>query len=103
MAFKELYQPVHTIIGEGCINEIPRHIEAFGGTKALIVTDPGLLKIGTVKMVTDVLDKVSMPYAIYSDVKPNPTSMQLRMSMIPRAVILSLESAAVLPSMLPRV
>ena len=73
MAFKELYQPVHLIIGEGCINEIPRHIEAFGGTKALIVTDPGLVKIGTVKMVTDVLDRVSMPYAMYSDVKPNPT------------------------------
>ena len=73
MSYKELYQPVHTIIGEGCIREIPRHIEAFGGTKALVVTDPGLLKIGTVKMVTDVLDSVSMPYAIYSDVKPNPT------------------------------
>ncbi len=73
MAFKELYQPVHTIIGEGCINEIPRHINAFGGTKALVVTDPGLLQIGTVKMVTDVLDGVNIPYAIYSKVKPNPT------------------------------
>lgn len=73
MAFKELYQPVHTIIGEGCIQEIPRHIAAFGGTKALVVTDPGLLQIGTVKMVTDVLDSVPIPYAMYSDVKPNPT------------------------------
>ena len=73
MGFTELYQPVHTIIGEGCINEMPRHIEAFGGTKALVVTDPGLVKIGTVKIVTDVLDKVNIPYAIYSDVKPNPT------------------------------
>ena len=56
VAFKELYQPVHTIIGEGCIHEIPRHISSFGGTKALVVTDPGLEKIGTLKMVTDVLD-----------------------------------------------
>lgn len=73
MSFKELYQPVHTIIGEGCIHEIPRHIEAFGGTKALIVTDKGLVKIGTVKMVTDVLDAVGLPYVIYSGVLPNPT------------------------------
>lgn len=73
MAYKELYQPVHTIIGEGCINEIPRHIDNIGCKKALIVTDPGLLKIGTVKMVTDVLDKAGKPYTIYSDVKPNPT------------------------------
>ncbi|MDO4976012.1 MAG: iron-containing alcohol dehydrogenase [Eubacteriales bacterium] len=73
MAFKELYQPVHTIIGEGCIHEIPRHINNIGVNKALIVTDEGLVKIGTVKMVTDVLDEAGKPYAIYSGVKPNPT------------------------------
>lgn len=73
MSFKELYQPVHTIIGEGCINEIPRHIRNIGGKKALIVTDEGLVKIGTVKMVTDVLDKAGNPYVVFSDVKPNPT------------------------------
>lgn len=73
MNFKELYQPVHTIIGEGCINEIPRHVDHFGGTKALIVTDEGLVKIGTVKMVTDVLDRAGRAYAVFSDVKPNPT------------------------------
>ena len=73
MNFKELYQPVHTIIGEGCINEIPRHVDHFGGTNALIVTDEGLVKIGTVKMVTDVLDRAGRAYAVFSDVKPNPT------------------------------
>ncbi len=73
MSYKELYQPVHLIIGEGCIREIPRHIDTFGGKKALIVTDRGLLKIGTVKMITDVLDGVGKPYAIFADVLPNPT------------------------------
>ena len=73
MSFKELYQPVHTIIGEGCIKEIPRHIRHIGASKALIVTDEGLVKIGTVKMVTDVLDASSNSYVIYSGVKPNPT------------------------------
>lgn len=73
MSFKELYQPVHTIIGEGCINEIPRHVNNIGATKALIVTDEGLVKIGTVKMVTDVLDRAGKSYVIYSGVKPNPT------------------------------
>lgn len=73
MSFKELYQPVHTIIGEGCINEIPRHVNNIGAEKALIVTDEGLVKIGTVKMVTDVLDRAGKSYVIYSGVKPNPT------------------------------
>lgn len=73
MPFKELYQPVHIIIGEGCINEIPRHIHNVHGTKALVVTDPGLVKIGTVAMVTKVLEASNLPYVIYSNVKPNPT------------------------------
>ena len=73
MSFKELYQPVHTIIGEGCIKEIPRHVKNIGVNKALIVTDEGLVKIGTVKMVTDVLDASGNSYVIYSGVKPNPT------------------------------
>ena len=73
MSYKELYQPVHTIIGEGCINEIPRHITNIGGTKALVVTDEGLIKVGTVKMVTDVLDASHKPYCTFSGVKPNPT------------------------------
>lgn len=73
MSFKELYQPVHTIIGEGCIKEIPRHVKNIGVNKALIVTDEGLVKIGTVKMVTDVLDASGNSYVVYSGVKPNPT------------------------------
>ena len=73
MAFKELYQPVHTIIGEGCIHEIPRHIDDLGVKKALVVTDEGLVKIGTVQMVLDVLDAAGKPYDIYTGVKPNPT------------------------------
>lgn len=33
----------------------------------------GLYKIGTVKKVTDVLDRAGKPYALYTGVKPNPT------------------------------
>lgn len=49
MNYKELYQPAHTIIGKGCIQEIPRYIDTIAGNKALVVTDEGLYKIGTVK------------------------------------------------------
>jgi len=73
MNYKELYQPAHTIIGKGCIQEIPKHIDTIAGKKALVVTDEGLYKIGTVKKVTDVLDHAGKPYALYTGVKPNPT------------------------------
>lgn len=73
MNYRELYQPAHTIIGKGCINEIPRHIDLISGRKALIVTDEGLVKIGTTKKVTDVLERSGKRYVLYTGVKPNPT------------------------------
>lgn len=59
--------------GKGAINEIPELIKSKGLKKALVVTDPDLVKFGVVKNVTDLLDKNGMAYEIYSDVKPNPT------------------------------
>ena len=43
MNYKELYQPAHTIIGKGCIQEIPKHIDTIAGKKALVVTDEGIV------------------------------------------------------------
>lgn len=59
--------------GPGARKELPEVIKRIGKTKAFIVTDGGLVKFGVAKMVTDVLDKASIPYEIFSDVKPNPT------------------------------
>ena len=76
MNYKELYQPAHTIIGKGCIQEIPRYIDTIAGNKALVVTDEGLYKIGTVKKVTDVLDRAGKPEL--SQIRPYPWSMRRR-------------------------
>lgn len=59
--------------GPGARKELPGVVVNLGKKKALIVTDAGLVKFGVVKMVTDVLDAASLPYDIFSDVKPNPT------------------------------
>ncbi len=69
----ELFQPVHTLIGKGSIGEIPRYIRKLNVNKALIVTDEGLCKIGTVGKITEVLDRARLPYEIYNKVLPNPT------------------------------
>lgn len=73
MSYRELYQPAHTIIGKGCIQEIPRHIDVIAGKKALVVSDEGLEKIGTVRKVLEVLERAGKPYTLYTGVKPNPT------------------------------
>ena len=59
--------------GPGARKELPEVVNRLGKSKALIVTDAGLVKVGVAKMVTDVLDEAAVPYEIFSDVKPNPT------------------------------
>ncbi|MDD6472446.1 MAG: lactaldehyde reductase [Bacteroidales bacterium] len=59
--------------GAGCRKELPGVLHRMGLKKALVCSDKGLIRVGTTKMVTDVLDEASFPYEIYSEIKPNPT------------------------------
>ncbi len=59
--------------GPGARRELPEVVKRLGKTKALVVTDPGLIKFGVAGKVTEVLDAASIPYEVFSDVKPNPT------------------------------
>ena len=59
--------------GKGAIAEIPEILRAHGCTKAFVCSDPDLIKFGVTAKVTDLLDAAGIPYAIYSEIKPNPT------------------------------
>lgn len=59
--------------GKGAIESISDEAIAHGFKKAFICSDPDLIKFGVTKKVTDVLDKASLDYEIYSDIKANPT------------------------------
>jgi len=59
--------------GPGARKELPEVLSRMGVKKALVTSDKGLIKVGTTKMVTDVLDEMGFPYDIYSEIKPNPT------------------------------
>ncbi|MDE7233816.1 MAG: lactaldehyde reductase [Ruminiclostridium sp.] len=59
--------------GAGAIEAIVTEAKNRGFKKALVCSDPDLLKFGVTKKVTDLLDKASLPYEIYSEIKPNPT------------------------------
>lgn len=59
--------------GKGAIEEIPNIIKTAGYKKIFVSTDNGLVKAGVSSLVTDLLEKNDIPYALFSDVKPNPT------------------------------
>ncbi len=59
--------------GAGAVNSITAELAARGLKKPIVFSDPDLIKFGVTKKVTDILDKAKTPYALYSDIKPNPT------------------------------
>ena len=59
--------------GPGSRSVITEEIKGRGYKKALIVTDKDLVKFNVAKMITDLLDKEAIPYAIFDDVKQNPS------------------------------
>jgi lactaldehyde reductase len=59
--------------GAGAIKEIAAEAKGRGFKKALVCSDPDLIKFNVTKKVTDVLDGAGLVYEIYSNIKPNPT------------------------------
>ena len=59
--------------GSGAIREIVTEVKARGFKKAMVCSDPDLIKFGVTKKVTDLLDAANLDYVVYSDIKPNPT------------------------------
>ena len=59
--------------GAGAIQEIAGEFRSRGFVKALVCTDPDLLKFGVSAKVTGILDREGIPYEVYSDIKANPT------------------------------
>lgn len=58
--------------GPGAIDNIPEEAKKRGFSKAFVVTDKDLVKFGVSGYVTELLDKASLPYEVYDDVKQNP-------------------------------
>ncbi len=59
--------------GAGAIAEIVNEAKAQGFQKALVCTDPDLIKFHVASKVTDLLDGAELSYEVYSDIKANPT------------------------------
>ena len=59
--------------GAGAISAIVTEINNRGFKKVFVATDPDLIKFGVAAKVTDLLDAAGIAYAVFSDIKPNPT------------------------------
>lgn len=67
------FMPTINLMGKDSVLELANQIKTLGCKKPLIVTDKVLVSVGLVKMVTDVLDRDRISYAIFDGTAPNPT------------------------------
>ena len=59
--------------GKGAITAIADEIKGRSFKKAFVCSDPDLIKFGVTKKVTDILEAAEIPYAIFDQIKANPT------------------------------
>ncbi len=59
--------------GQGSVSVIPEELSRRGFQKALVVTDPDLIRFKVAQKVFDVLDAAKVSYEVFSEVKANPT------------------------------
>lgn len=73
MSTRVYYVPSINIMGKGCLQDIGPYIMELNLKKALVVTDKFLMKSGIAGKLLKVLDQIGLDYAVYDEVKPNPT------------------------------
>ncbi len=59
--------------GHGAIENVVPEALARGFKKALVCSDPSLVKFGVTAKVTSLLDKAQIAYEMFTEIKPNPT------------------------------
>lgn len=72
----QFIMPKRVYYGENALESAKDTLAAFG-KKALIVTDPMMVKLGNAKLVTDILEKNNQQFAIYDQITGEPTDVMV--------------------------
>lgn len=65
--------PTINLMGRGAISNVGKQAKTLNGSKALLITDDILLKIGVADKIISLLSEEDIETAIYAGVNPNPT------------------------------
>ena len=64
--------PTKIVYGCGVLKQLPEEVRKAGGSRILIITDPGIVGAGIAKQVTDLLDAADLTYTVFDGVEANP-------------------------------
>ena len=65
--------PTRLIFGPGSSRQAGEQLRRLGGTKALVVTDPGVEAAGILGGIFEALAAAGLSHALYAKVEPNPS------------------------------
>lgn len=63
--------------GPGVVQRLPEFVAALGFSRAFVVTDRGLRAAGIVDKAVKVLDAAGVETAVYEDISPNPSTVEI--------------------------
>jgi alcohol dehydrogenase class IV len=66
------YSPTKIILGQDTAKKVGEEAKALGGSRALIVTDPGIVSAGYAKIVEEALHSAKIEAALFDRVVPEP-------------------------------
>lgn len=64
--------PTRLQFGLGAASTVAQEAKKLGGTKALVVTDRGIVKAGLLEKILRLLEEAQIGYSIFDDVPPEP-------------------------------
>ena len=65
--------PTRILFGRGVSQRVAEPLQQLGAKRVLVVTDPGVIKVGLVEPVLERLREAKIAYEIYDGVVPDPT------------------------------
>lgn len=65
--------PRAIVHGGGCRRQLPRLVRELGGTRVLLVTDPGVVRLGVADEIAGLLTADGLEVAVFDCVQPDPT------------------------------
>ena len=68
-SFNTVRRIVH---GSGSLKELSNEIKRLGGTKVLVITDPGIKAAGILDSVGQVIQGAGLHYSAFAEVEPDP-------------------------------
>lgn len=69
----QLDLPTTLLHGGGSRRELPGLVKQLGGSRVLLVTDPGVVQLGFATEITDLLEAAGLAVGLFDGVQPDPT------------------------------